>query len=38
MQKNELISCANDDRPRHPHQEIADLLAVALQRLRAKNS
>ncbi len=38
MQKDELISCANDDRPRHPHQEIAYLLAVALLRLRAKNS
>jgi hypothetical protein len=38
MQKDELIFCANDDRPRHPHQEIADLLAVALLRLRAKDS
>jgi len=38
MQKDKLIFCANDDRPRHPHQEIADLLAVALLRLRAKDS
>jgi hypothetical protein len=38
MQKDELIFCANDDRPRHPHQEIADLLAVALLRLRVKDS
>ena len=38
MQNDEPISCANADRPRHPHQEIADLLAVALLRLRAKET
>ena len=38
MQNDELTFCANADRPRHPHQEIADLLAVALLRLRAKDS
>jgi len=38
MHNDELIFCANADRPRHPHQEIADLLAVALLRLRAKDS
>jgi len=27
--------CTSPDRPRHTHQEIADLLAVALLRLRA---
>jgi len=27
-----------DERPRHPHQEIADLLATALLRLRARNA
>ena len=38
MHNDELIFCANADRPRHPHQEIADLLAVALLRLRDKDS
>ena len=38
MQNDELTFCANADRPRHPHQEIADLLAVALLRLRAKET
>lgn len=38
MHNDEPISCATADRPRHPHQEIADLLAVALLRLRAKDS
>lgn len=38
MHNDELTFCANADRPRHPHQEIADLLAVALLRLRAKES
>ena len=38
MQIDEPIFCANADRPRHPHQEIADLLAVAILRLRAKES
>lgn len=38
MHNDEPIFCANADRPRHPHQEIADLLAVALLRLRAKES
>lgn len=38
MQNDQPIFCANADRPRHPHQEIADLLAVALLRLRAKES
>ena len=38
MHNDESIFCANADRPRHPHQEIADLLAVALLRLRAKDS
>ncbi len=38
MHNDEPISCANADRPRHPHQEIADLLAVALLRLRAKEA
>ena len=38
MHNDELTFCANADRPRHPHQEIADLLAVALLRLRAKDS
>jgi hypothetical protein len=33
------ISTEQDSvRPRHPHEEIADLLAVALLRLRAKPS
>jgi hypothetical protein len=38
MQIDEPIFCANADRPRHPHQEIADLLAVAILRLRVKES
>jgi hypothetical protein len=38
MQIDEPIFCANADRPRHPHQEIAELLAVAILRLRAKES
>jgi hypothetical protein len=38
MHNDELIFCASADRPRHPHQEIADLLAVALLRLRDKDS
>jgi hypothetical protein len=38
MHNDEPTSYANADRPRHPHQEIADLLAVALLRLRAKES
>ena len=38
MHNDEPIFCANADWPRHPHQEIADLLAVALLRLRAKDS
>jgi len=38
MHNDEPIFYANADRPRHPHQEIADLLAVALLRLRAKDS
>ena len=38
MHNDEPIFCANADRPRHPHQEIADLLAVALLRLRDKDS
>jgi hypothetical protein len=37
MQNDKLTSCANADRPRHPHQEIADLLAVALLRLRTED-
>ena len=38
MHNDEPIFCANADRPRHPHQEIADLLAVALLRLSDKDS
>lgn len=38
MYNDKPIFCANADQPRHPHQEIADLLAVALLRLRAKDS
>ena len=38
MHNDEPIFCANADRPRHPHQEIADLLAVGLLRLRAKET
>jgi len=30
--------CANADRPRAPQQEIADLLALAILRLRAEES
>lgn len=38
MQTCEPTFCADTDRPRHPHQEIADLIAMALLRLRAKKS
>jgi len=38
MHNDEPISCATADWPRHPHEEIADLLAVALLRLRDKDS
>lgn len=38
MHNDEQISCANADWPRHPHQEIADLLALAVLRLRDKDS
>ena len=38
MHNDELISCANADRPLQPRQEIADLLAAAVLRLRAKES
>lgn len=38
MHNDEHNSCANADWPRHPHEEIADLLAVALLRLRDKDS
>jgi len=38
MQTDKPSFCANTDRPRHPHQEIADLLAIALLRLRAKET
>jgi hypothetical protein len=38
MHNDEPIFCANADWPRHAHQETADLLAVALLRLRAKDS
>lgn len=38
MHNDEPISCANADWPRHPHQEIADLLALAVLRLRDKDS
>jgi len=38
MHNDEPISCANADWPRHPHQEIGYLLAVALLRLRDKGS
>jgi hypothetical protein len=37
MHNDKPTSCANADRPRHPHQEIADLLAVALLRLRTED-
>ena len=37
MTEIEPISiCTSPDRPRHGHQEIADLLAAALLRLRAR--
>jgi hypothetical protein len=36
MHHDKPTSCANVDRPRHSHQEIADLLAVALLRLRTE--
>ena len=35
MPQHEHISRADRDRPRAPHQEIADLLAVGLLRLRS---
>lgn len=35
MPQHEYISRADRDRPRAPHQEIADLLAAGLLRLRA---
>ena len=38
MHNDEPFFCAETDRPRHPQQEIADLLADALLRLRAKGS
>jgi hypothetical protein len=39
MSEREPISISPpSDRPRHPHQEIADLLAAALLRLRARPS
>ena len=39
MTEIEPISiCTSPDRPRHGHQEIADLLAAALLRLRARPS
>ena len=39
MTEIEHISiCTSPDRPRHGHQEIADLLAAALLRLRARQS
>ncbi|MBL8484124.1 MAG: hypothetical protein JNJ60_18145 [Rhodocyclaceae bacterium] len=38
MHNDETIFCVNADRPRHPHQEIADLLGVALLQLRDKDS
>lgn len=33
-----ISTVSGTDRPRHPHDEIADLLAVALLRLRANPS
>lgn len=38
MQIDKLSFCASPDRPRHTHQEIADLLAMAILRLRAADS
>lgn len=38
MQIDKPSFCANADRPRHTHQEIADLLAMAILRLRAEDS
>ncbi len=38
MQIDKPSFCANADRPRHHHQEIADLLAMAILRLRAEDS
>ena len=39
MTEIEPISiCTSPDRPRHGHQEIADLLAAALLRLRVRQS
>ena len=39
MTEIEPISiCTSPERPRHGHQEIADLLAAALLRLRARQS
>ena len=39
MTEIEPISiCTSPDRPRHGHQEIADLLAAALLRLRLRQS
>jgi hypothetical protein len=37
MHDDKPTSRANADRPRHSHQEIADLLAVALLRLRTED-
>jgi len=37
MQIDKPSFCANADRPRHPQQEIADLLAIAILRLRAED-
>ncbi len=37
MQIDKPSFCANADRPRHTHQEIADLLAMAILRLRAED-
>lgn len=38
MQIDKPSFCANADRPRHPQQEIADLLAMAILRQRAEDS
>jgi len=38
MQIDKPSFCANADRPRPPQQEIADLLAMAILRLRAEKS
>jgi hypothetical protein len=38
MQIDKPSFCANADRPRPPQQEIADLLAMAILRLRAEDS